>query len=63
MKCRGLAAAVAGRVEARCAEAFRSDNAGVSAAIVVVDLGGTVRDVRLQRMVPVLSARDGKKEI
>ena len=63
MKCRGLAAAVAGRAETRSVEAFRSDNAGVSAAVVVVDLGGTVRDVCLQGMVPVLSARDGKKEI
>ena len=62
MKCRGLAATIAGRAQTRSAEAFRSDNPGVSAA-VVVDLGGTVRDVRLQGMVPVLSARDGKKEI
>ena len=49
--------------EPRCAEVFGGRDAGVSAAFVVVNLGRTVRDVRLQGMVPVLSARDGKKEI
>ena len=59
VKCRGLVAAVVGcaetcRAEAEthcaeacCAEAFAGGNAGVSAAIIVVDLGGTVWDVRL----------------
>ena len=59
VKCRGLAAAVVGCVETRCAEAetccaepccakvFGGRDAGVSAAIIVVDLGGTVWDVRL----------------
>ena len=37
-----------------CAEAFAGGNAGVSAAIVVVDLGGTVRNVRLQDTVPCI---------
>jgi len=66
VKCRGLAAAVVGCVETRCAEAetccaepccaevFGGRDAGVSAAIVVVDLGGTVRDVRLQDTVPCI---------
>ena len=40
--------------EACCAEAFAGGNAGVSAAIVVVDLGGTVRNVRLQDTVPCI---------
>ena len=59
VKCRGLVAAVVGCTETRCAEAccaeaFAGGNAGVLAAIVVVDLGGTVRNVRLQDMVPCI---------
>jgi len=66
VKCRGLAAAIVGcaethyaeaetrRAEPCCAEAFGGRDAGVSAAIVVVDLGGTVRDVRLQDTVPCI---------
>jgi len=66
VKCRGLATAVVGCVETRCAEAetycaepccaevFGGRDAGVSAAIVVVDLGGTVRDVHLQDTVPCI---------
>ena len=66
VKCRGLVAAVVGCAETRCAEAetrcaeaccaeaFAGGNAGVSAAIIVVDLGGTVRNVRLQDTVPCI---------
>ena len=66
VKCRGLAAAVVGCVETRCAEAetccaepcraeaFGGRDAGVSVAFVVVDLGRTVRDVRLQDTVPCI---------
>ena len=62
VKCRGLVAAVVGCAETRCAEAccaeaFAGGNAGVSAAIVVVDLGGTVRNVRLQDTVPCIVSK------
>ena len=66
VKCRGLAASVVGCAETRCAEAccaeaFKGDNAGVSAAIVVVDLGRTVLDARLQDMVPCIVSKGWKK--
>jgi len=69
VKCRGLVAAVVGCAEtccaeaetrcaeACCAEAFGGRDAGVSVAIVVVDLGGTVRNVRLQDAVPCLVSK------
>ena len=64
VKCRGLAAAVVGCAKTRCAEAetccaeaFGGRDAGVSAAIVVVDLGGTVRNVRLQDTVPCIVSK------
>ena len=63
VKCRGLVAAVVGcaetcraKAETRCAEACCAEAccAEALAAIVVVDLGGTVRNVRLQDTVPCI---------